>query len=417
MTDPDAVLDATVREEWGRLVALLLARHRRLDLVEDALADAVEAAARAWPEQGVPHNPPAWLNTVANRRILDQLRAEAIHQRKVPQLVMDATRPVPAEVMADPGGLIEDELLRLVLMCAHPALAPEAAGALALRLVVGVSTPDIARLFLVPESTMAARITRAKKKIVSAGIPFAVPSEEDLPGRLDTVAQIGYLAFTAGYAPGSGPDLLRAELAGTAIELISVTDDLRGQDDPVLVSLRALMGFQHSRRDARVDAAGALVLLADQDRTRWHRDEIAAAHERLMSPALLGPMSPRAAAYTLQARIAAEHALAPSTAATSWSRIVSLYDLLLQVMPGAPTEVARAVAVAEERGPAAGLEALGPITWAGSHRLPAVRADLLARLGDTDAARSAYDTAIDLCRNETELAHLRARRDSLDGSG
>ncbi|KRF11452.1 RNA polymerase subunit sigma-24 [Nocardioides sp. Soil797] len=416
MTDPHAALDATVREEWGRLVALLLARHRRLDLVEDALADAVESAARVWAERGVPHNPPAWLHTVASRRIVDRLRAETMHQRRMPLLVTDAERQVPAEVMADPGGLIEDELLRLVLMCAHPALAPEAASALALRLVVGVSTPDIARLFLVSESTMAARITRAKKKVVGAGIPFTVPSEEDLPGRLDTVAQIGYLAFTAGYAPGSGPDLLRAELAGSAIELVSVTDDLRGQDEPVLVALRALMGFQHSRREARVDAEGELVLLADQDRSLWHHDEIAAARDRLMSPALLGPMTVPAAAYALQARIAGEHALAPSTEATNWSRIVALYDLLLQVMPGPPTEVARAVAVAEAESPAAGLAALADLDWPGSHRLPAVRAELFARVGDPESARSSYDEALALCRNDAERTHLMERRSALGAS-
>lgn len=408
MTD----LEQVVREEWGRLVAVLLARHRRLDLVEDALADAVERATRTWPHDGFPDNPAAWLHTVANRRIIDQQRAEAMRQRKLPLLVTDAVRQLPTDVMADPGGLVEDDLLRLVLMCAHPALAPEAASALALRLVVGISTADIARLFLVPEATMAARITRAKKKVVNAGIPFSIPGEADLPTRLETVAQIAYLAFTAGYAPGSGPDLLRAELAGSAISLVRVADELR-PDEPTLVALLALMGFQHSRRDARL-AHGELVLLADQDRTRWHHDEIEAARALLDSPVLRGPITTLAAAYTLQARIAAEHALAPTADHTDWPRIVSLYDLLLQVVPGAPTELARVVALAEAEGPLAGLTALASVDWPGSHRLPAVRAELLARSGDTAGARSSYDEALALCRNEAELAHLRVKREALD---
>ena len=203
---PDQVLAATVHEEWGRLVALLLAQFRRLDLVEDALGDAVEAAARTWPRDGVPERPAAWLLTAARRRVLDRLRAETMHARKEPLLVVDADtrRQGGGGAMADPGGLVEDDVLRLVLMCCHPALAPEVASALALRLVVGVSTADIARLFLVSEPTMAARITRGKKKVVAAGIPFAVPGAADLPGRLRAAAQTAYLAFTAGYAPGSG---------------------------------------------------------------------------------------------------------------------------------------------------------------------------------------------------------------------
>ena len=237
---PDEVLARTVREEWGRLVALLLAQFRRLDLVEDALADAVEAAARTWPRDGVPDRPPAWLMTAARRRVLDRLRAEAMAARKVPVLVVDARSAAAAAApMADPGDLVEDDRLRLVLMCCHPALAPEVASALALRLVVGVPTADIARLFLVPEPTMAARLTRGKRKIVTAGIPYAVPDAADLPARLDSVAQTAYLAFTAGYAPGSGPDLVRTELAGEAVRLVRVTL-AQCPDEPVLQALLAL---------------------------------------------------------------------------------------------------------------------------------------------------------------------------------
>ena len=195
-----------MRQEWGRLVALLLSQFRRLDLVEDALGDAVEAASRTWPVDGTPDNPAGWLMTAARRRVLDRLRTEGVAQRKLPMLLTDAEhRQEGARTMADSGSHVEDDVLRLVLMCAHPALAPEAAGALSLRLVLGVPTADIARLFLVPEPTMAARITRAKKRIVGAGIPFAVPDAAVLPDRLDIVAQTAYLAFTAGYAPGTGP--------------------------------------------------------------------------------------------------------------------------------------------------------------------------------------------------------------------
>ncbi len=406
------MLARVVREEWGRLTALLLARYRRLDLVEDALADAVEAAARTWPDDGVPERPAAWLHTTASRRILDRLRTESVAHRVEPLLVIEAARSEHRGVMADPGALVEDDLLRLVLMCTHPALAPEAASALALRLVLGVATPDIARLFLVPEPTMAARITRAKKRIVGAGIPFGVPDASVLPDRLDTVAQTAYLAFTAGYAPGTGADLLRADLSGEAIRLVRSVLALR-PGEPVLVSLLALMLFQHSRRDARLHD-GRLVLLPDQDRTRWHHDEVEQARSLLDTPTLHGPVTRQAAAYALQARIAAEHALAPSAQETRWERVVQLHDLLVEVAPTPSGRLARAVAVAEARGPAAGLAALDGVHIPTTHRVAAVRAELLARSGQHDAARAAYDQALAACRNDVEAAHLRERRQSLD---
>ncbi|HSF36008.1 MAG TPA: DUF6596 domain-containing protein [Nocardioides sp.] len=405
-------LEQVVREEWGRLVALLLAQFRRLDLVEDALGDAVEAASRTWPVEGAPDNPPAWLLTAARRRVLDRLRTEEVARRKEPLLLIDAAhRQDGGRTMADAGSLVEDDVLRLVLMCAHPALAPESASALSLRLVLGVPTVDIARLFLVPEPTMAARITRAKKRIVGAGIPFAVPDADVLPERIGIVAQTAYLAFTAGYSPGTGPDLLRAEQSGEAIRLVRIVLGLR-PDEPALVALLALMLLQHSRRDARV-GDGRLVLLADQDRTRWHHDEIAEATRLLARQELSGPLSPLAASYVLQARIAAEHATAPSAEDTRWDRIVGLYDVLLQVAPSPAARLARAVAVAEQHGPAAGLDALEGLELPQSHRPAAVRAELLSRAGDVDAARAAYDQAIAACRNEVETAFLVAQRDAL----
>ena len=401
-----------MRQEWGRLVALLLSQFRRLDLVEDALGDAVEAASRTWPTDGVPGNPAAWLMTAARRRVLDRLRTEDVARRKQPLLVVDAEHHQDgARTMADAGSMVEDDVLRLVLMCAHPALAPEAASALSLRLVLGVPTADIARLFLVPEPTMAARITRAKKRIVGAGIPFAVPDAGVLPERLETVAQTAYLAFTAGYSPGTGPDLLRAEQSGEAIRLVRVVLGLR-PEEPALLALLALVLLQHSRRDARV-SDGRLVLLADQDRTRWHHDEVAEATRLLTRPQLAGPLTPLAASYVLQARIAAEHATAPTAEDTRWDRVVGLYDVLLQVAPTPSARLARAVAVAELHGPAAGLDALEGLEVPESHRPAAVRAELLSRAGDVDAARAAYDQAIAACRNEVETAFLVAQRDAL----
>ena len=407
------VLAGTVREEWGRLVSLLLAQFRRLDLVEDALADAVETATRRWPRDGTPDNPAAWLHTAARRRVLDRMRAEAMAQRKAPLLVVDAERQ-EAVVRADPGGLVEDERLRLVLMCTHPALDPSAASALALRLVLGVTTHDVARLFLVPEPTMAARLTRAKKKIVSAGIPFSVPSADDLPERLGVVAQTAYLAFTAGYAPGSGPDALRTELAGEAIRLVRLVDGLR-PGEPVLVALLALMLLQHSRRDARVDGTGRIVLLPDQDRSRWRHDEVAEALGLLGSPVLTGPIDVAAAGFAVQARIAAVHATAATAADTDWEQVVHHYDTLLGFAPTPSARLARAVAVAEARGPQEGLAALDGLDadLPHSHRLPAVRAELLSRAGDADGARAAYGLAIERCANDAELALLVERRDAL----
>ena len=411
----DEVLARVVREEWGRLTSLLLAQFRRLDLVEDALGDAVEAAARRWPQDGSPDNPPAWLLTTARRRTVDRLRAESMAHLKAPLLITDAERrQTSGGAMADPGDLIEDDRLRLVLMCTHPALAPEAASALALRLVLGVSTHDIARLFLVPEPTMAARITRAKGKVVAAGIPFAVPAADVLPQRLETVAQTSYLAFTAGYIPGSGPDLLRADLAGEAIRLVRVVRVLC-PGEPAIEALLALMLLQHSRRDARVGPDGRLVLLADQDRSLWRRDDIEEGFALLADPVLTGPVSPVAASYLVQARIAAEHAGADRPEDTRWDRIVEHYDLLLRLVPSPSARLARAVAVAEASGPEAGLAALAGIEMPGSHRVAAVRAELQSRCGDVAAARASYDAAIAACRNDAERAHLLERQRALPG--
>ena len=424
-----AVEDAW-RDEWGRLLALLVARYRRLDLAEDGLGDAFEAAARTWPVDGTPDNPAAWLLTAARRRVLDRVRAEAVATRKLPLLAVEAELTEEAQrVMADAGSTgrrwEHDERLRLVLLCAHPALTPESAAALSLRLVMGVATEDIARLFLVPTPTMAARLTRARKRLARES--FDLPTGADLEGRLALAADIAYLAFTAGYAPGSGSDVLRPDESAEAIRLARVLREVAPRDTardtardtprdtPLaaeLDSLLALMLLQHSRREARVDDAGDLVLLPDQDRRRWRSDEVAEAIE-LLTPWARAPGTP----YLLQALIAAEHAVAPSADDTDWSRIAQHYGELEEITGSPVVRLNRAVAVAEADGPLAGLALLDGLDLSG-HRLPAVRGQLLLRLGRDDEARAELLRALDACGNEAERAGLRRLLDeTTDTSG
>jgi RNA polymerase sigma factor (sigma-70 family) len=353
----------------------------------------------------VPTNPAGWLLTAARRRVLDRLRSEAVLARSMPLLAVDAELTEEAQrVMADPDDELLDERLRLVLLCAHPRLSREAASAFTLRLVLGISTDDIARLFLQTTPTMAARLTRARKKL--AGEQFVVPTGADLVDRVGVVAEVAYLAFTAGYAPGSGPDVVRVALAGEAIRLVRVLRTVLTYDDRELDALQALMLLQHSRRDARV-ADGVLVLLPDQDRSRWHHDEIDEALA-ILRPLTTAPPAP----YLVQALIAAEHAIAGTPSDTAWDRIVARYDELLAIGDTPVVRLGRAVAIAELDGPGAGLTALAGVALPG-HRLPAARAELLARLGEDANARASYDTAIALCANAAERDHLIRRRAAL----
>jgi predicted RNA polymerase sigma factor len=408
-------LGGVFRDQWGRLLALLVAQFRRLDLAEDGLAEAFEAAASRWPEDGVPGNPPAWLLTAARRRVLDRLRAEAVAARKEPLLVVDEqTRQEASSAMADPGGIIADERLRLVFLCAHPALAPESAAALSLRLVIGVQTADIARLFLVPEPTMAARLTRAKRRLAASGAPFSVPPEGPArDARVGVVASVAYLAFTAGYAPGTGPDVTRTSLAGEGIRLTRVLRELL-PGEPALDALLALMLLQHSRRDARTGDDGLPVLLPDQDRNRWHRDEVVEALG-LLAALARQRLDGVAGEYLLQALIASEHAIARTAADTRWDRIAERYGELERLTGSPVVRLNRAVAVAESAGPGAGLALLDGLDedLPHSHRLPAVRAELLSRSGDHEAARTAYGIAIERCANEAERSLLASRRAAL----
>ncbi|MCB0895820.1 MAG: RNA polymerase subunit sigma-24 [Nocardioides sp.] len=403
-------LAALLRDEWGRLLALLVAQFRRLDLAEEGLADAFEAAARTWTT--TPANPPAWLLTAARRRIVDRLRHEQVVARALPVLEVEASLQEEAQAfMADAGEPVTDERLRLVLLCAHPSLPRESAAALTLRLVLGVPTEDVARLFLVSTPTMAARLTRARKRL--AGASFEVP--RDLAPRVAVVCDVAYLAFTTGYAPASGAEVVRADVAGEAIRLVRVLravlpTSVREADveaDVEVDALLALMLLQHSRRDARV-VDGRPVLLPDQDRSRWYVEEVTEALD-LLRPWVDAPPSP----YLLQALVAAEHAIAPTAAATAWDRIAERYAELEAITGSPVVRLNRAVAVAEasgpEAGPEAGLTLLDGLVLPG-HRLPAVRAELLARLGRAAEARTAYDEAIGRCSNLAERAHLIERR-------
>lgn len=405
MTVDDA-LEQAWREHWGRLVALLLGQFRRPDLAEDAAADAFAAAARRWPVDGVPDSPGAWLLTTGRRRVLDQLRAEAVHRRKEPLMAVDEDVRRAAAAIVDPGAHVRDEVLRLVLTCCHPALAPENRIALTLRFVVGLTTAEIARLLLVPEATMAARLTRAKKRLAASGIPFATPPADRLDERLDVVAAVIYLVFTSGYQPGTGPTL-RVDLADEAIRLTRELDaQLPGR--AVVRALLALLLLQHSRRDARLDDAGRIVLLPDQDRSRWHADDVAAGLAALASvPVSTG----QAEEYRLQALVAAEHATAATAADTRWDVVAERYAELEQLTGSPVVRLARAVAVAEADGPEAGLELLDglDVRLPQHHRVPAVRGELLLRAGRPDDAAAALSTALDLVVAPAERTHLAER--------
>ncbi|MFT4163919.1 MAG: sigma factor-like helix-turn-helix DNA-binding protein [Microlunatus sp.] len=410
-------LEQLWRDEWGRLLALLVRQFRDVDLAEDALADAFEAAAGTWsagPDaadgQAVPDNPAAWLLTVARRKALDRLRGADTARRKLPLLAVERSRADSRDWVEEVVEVMDtDDELRLLFLTCHPALAAEAQVALALRLVLGLETAEIARLFLVPEPTMAARITRAKKKIAVAGLPFALPEPQELESRIETAVRAIYLGFTAGYAPGQGDAVVRTDLAGEATRLGQVLARLLGRQRPPMVdALLALMLLQHSRRDARVGPDGGLVLLADQDRTRWHADEIEEGLARLAQVR-------QAAGYTeelrLQAAIAGLHAVAVHAELTDWPRIARLYARLEQLTGSPVVRLNRAVAVAEADGPRAGLALLAGLDEAlpRSHRLPAVRAELAARSGDDQLAREQYLLAIERCGHEGERTYLRTR--------
>ncbi len=398
-------VDAVYREESRRVFAALIRRLGDFDLAEEALHDAFRAALEQWPRQGEPSDPRAWLISVGRFKAIDRIRRQA----RLASLE-DLSGPIAAtdnEGAVGQGEQIEDDLLRLIFTCCHPALAPDAQVALTLREICGLTTEQIAHAFLIPLPTLAQRIVRAKTKIREARIPYQVPSPTELPDRLDTVLRVVYLVFNEGYAASSGTSLTRPELSGEAIQLGRLLVGLI--PEPEVLGLLALMLLQESRRAARTSPPGDLILLADQDRSLWNRDQIEEGRS-LVRQAL---SSRRFGAYTLQAAIAAVHAEASTDAATDWHRIVGWYDLLMRVEPSPVVELNRAVAVAMNDGPSAGLALIDAITDRGDlhdyHLAFAARADLYRRLGKTRQARAAYERALSLTKQAPERRFLEKR--------
>lgn len=409
-----AELDGLVRREHGRIIALLArTTGGDLQLAEDALQQSVVAALEQWPTTGVPDQPVGWLIRAGRNKAIDSIRRSATWARK--REVLEAE---PREAVVLPEDLLDrdipDERLRLVFTCCHPALALDARVALTLRVVCGLTTDEVARAFLVDPRTMAQRLVRAKRKIKAAGIPYEIPPVEALPERIDGVMHVVYLVFTEGYASTAGVALVRAELCAEALRLGRLlTGWVPG--DGEIYGLLALMQLQHARREGRVGPRGELVLLADQDRTRWDRQAIDRAIRDLDRALSLGPPGP----YALQAAIAAVHAQAPTAEETDWRRISALYALLARAAPGPVVQLNRAVAVAMAHGPQAGLGIVESLVsdphLSRSHMLPAVRADLLRRLGRDAEAAAAYRAAVERVGNEAERRFLEGRLVEVEG--
>jgi RNA polymerase sigma-70 factor, ECF subfamily len=380
---------------------------RDLDAAEEAVQEAYVQALRTWGRDGVPARPGAWLTTVARRRALNQVRRRQTLQSKLPLLVEPEDTEMPEPTDED-AGTIPDDRLRLIFTCCHPALAPEAQIALTLRLVCGLATPDVARALLVADATMAARLTRAKKKIEAARIPYAVPSAAELPERLDAVLTVVHLLYSTGHTAPSGDDLVRDDLCDRAVDLARLLRRLL-PDDRETAGLLALLLVHQARRATRTDAGGRLLRLEDQDRSAWDRDLVAEADRLVVAALRAGPPG----RFTLQAAIAALHAQAPSYAATDWDQIVTLYDELLRVWPSPVVALNRAVAVAMVDGPGPALAEVEALERAGGlvgyPYLPATKADLLHRLGRGAEAADAYRAALALTDNAAEQEFL-ARR-------
>jgi RNA polymerase sigma-70 factor (ECF subfamily) len=389
------------------VVAGLTRRFGDLDLAEEAAAEAFATAVERWPADGVPPNPGAWLTTTANRKAIDRIRRENKRDDKHREAQM-----LSADDPAEPLGAIEDERLRLIFTCCHPALAMETRTALTLRMVGGLTVPEIARAFLVPEATVGQRITRAKAKIKTARIPYRVPSAEDLPARVSGVLAVLFLVFNEGYlATGPGTDPVRHDLTAEAIRLTRLIRALMPEDGEV-AGLLALMLLTEARRSARVSASGELVALGQQDRGAWDRTLVAEGHQ-LVRERLAAQVPP--GRYQILAAINAVHTSARDVRDTDWSQVVALYDQLVRLDPSPIVALNRAIAVAELDGPEVALAAVDRLEdrLAGYHAYHATRADLLRRLGRSQQSRAAYDQAIELAGNTAETAYLTRRRDQL----